>query len=79
MAKPTYSEFRRSVYQKYLECMKAYDQEEVKEYFKGDEATKEIKDAYRNNAKRFDDGELSSEVFLGDAASSVAYCLLLMF
>ena len=79
MGKPSYKEFRNAVYKKYMARMKAYDQDEAKEYFKGEEATQEIRNAYEYNSKRFEDGKLSEEIFVGDAANSVANCLVMMF
>lgn len=79
MGKPSYNEFRNVVYKKYMARMKSYDQDEVKEYFKSEEATQEIRNAYEYDSKRYDEGKLSEEIFVGDAANSVANCLTMMF
>ena len=79
MAKPSYKEFRDIVYKKYMGRMKGFDQDEVKDYFNSDEAEQEIRNAYKENSKLYNNGELSEEIFLCDAANSVAYCLEMMF
>lgn len=79
MKVPKYEEFERAVYESYLRQTKGFDPEEVKEYFKSDEAVGEIQTAYKRNCKKLEDGVISEAVFLGDGAASVAMCLSMMF
>ena len=51
----------------------------VTEYMETEEAKVTLKEAYEEAVRKYNSGELSREIFMGDAVSSVAYCLSMMY
>lgn len=51
----------------------------VIEYMETEEAKRTLKNAYEDNVARYNSDEISRDIFMGDAVSSVAYCLSLMY
>lgn len=51
----------------------------VAEYMETEEAKGTLKEAYEEAVRKYNSGELSREIFMGDAVSSVAYCLSMMY
>lgn len=76
---PTYKEFKKKVYQSYKKSLAVYDQEEVDEYFKSDEAENEMKNEYNDLVKKVKDGVIEESVILSGGAGGCAQCLVLMF
>ena len=80
---PTIEEFKIETIKR-LEPMvenlrKARNLMPVAEYMGTEEAKRTLKNAYKDNVARYNSGEISREIFMGDSVSSVAYCLSLMY
>ncbi len=80
---PTIEEFKRETI-KQLEPMvetlrKARNLMPVAEYMETEEAQEALKEAYEEAVRKYNSGEISREIFMDDAVSSVAYCLSLMY
>lgn len=77
----TKEEFEKMAKQMFIERMSAWDQQEVREYADGKEASEVIEEAFMDGEKTLDKRypELSEEAFWKSAASSAAYCMTLLF
>ncbi len=80
---PTIEEFKAETIKR-LEPMveslrKKRNLKPVTEYMETEEAKRTLKNAYEDNVARYNSGEISREIFMGDAVSSVAYCLYMMY
>ena len=74
-----YKDFKKKVYEEYKKSLRAQDQDEVEEYFKSDEAEREIKNGYERLIEQVKAGDITEDVVMGTGAGGVAYCLVMMF
>ncbi len=75
----TLDEFREAVRRKFFSMNKIAGDEENRKFFESADTQNEIAERYKSNLKRQEQGLLKREIFLGDAASSVAYCLYMLY
>lgn len=80
---PTIEEFKRETIRQ-LEPMvenlrKARNLMPVAEYMETKEAQEALDEAYEDAVRKYNNGEISREIFMGDAVSSLAYCLSMMY
>ena len=71
-------EYAQKVYERYMSCMKAYPQEKVEAYFRGEEAQKMITEDYERNTREYEDGKIQWSVY-ENTAGTTAYVLTLCF
>lgn len=81
---PTYEEFKTETIKRLepmiAETRKHYENSlTAEEYVNSEEGTFTVRAAYYNNKAEFDRGEFSRSIFLGDAVSSTAYCLHMLY
>lgn len=80
---PTIEEFKSETIKR-LEPMvenmrKARNLMPVAEYMETKEAQEALGEAYKEAVREYNNGEISREIFMGDAVSSLAYCLSMMY
>lgn len=76
---PTYNDFFDVVSQHFKKLNYIKSNRENDEYLKSEEAVQEIRNAYNNNKAQYENGEITRDVFMVGSASSVAYCLYMMY
>lgn len=79
MAMPTLEEFTKAVREDFCQHWATLTDEQVDEYLNGEEAQKEINRRYKSAVLRYNRGEISDLQFKESIASSVGYCLSLMY
>ncbi len=80
---PTYDEFKTAVAEQ-LEPLIAARRKHINgpsalEYIENGEGKEEVQERYNRYVKEYLDGELTREIFLGDGAFSVTYCLYMLY
>ncbi len=80
---PTYEEFKVSVAEQ-LEPLIVARRKHINgpsalEYVDSDEGKEIVQEEYNSCVKKYLDGKLTREIFLGDAAFSVTYCLYMLY
>lgn len=78
-ATPSYEEFEKEVRAHFKGLSQTVSEEDANAYLDGDEAQGEIRNAYDQNVKQFEAGEITREVFMVGGVSSVGYCLYMMY
>ncbi len=73
----TYDEFKEEVKRQYKELVG--DDADARKYWESDEAQRTIKNGYENGVHDIKNKGMAPSVLLTGSASSVAYCLHLMF
>lgn len=80
---PTIEEFRNEAIKKLepmIESMrKAENLMTAAEFIETKDGQDALRDAYKSAVAEYNRGELSREIFLGDAASGLAYCLYMLY
>ena len=80
---PTYEEFENAIEKELTPLIKTlretYGGPAAKDYMETDEFSRITKERYDINLENFNNGNITAEAFLGDAAYSVANCLALMY
>jgi hypothetical protein len=76
---PTYEEFYKEVKEGFRFWWKSLSEKEVDDYLHSEEAQEEIKYRYNENLNEFNKGEIDRKTFMIGGASSVAYCLQMMY
>lgn len=76
--KANYKDFEKEVYKYYKLRTQGFDEAEVEEYFKSDEAQEIIKNEYKVSLKQVENKEITLKQMMYGAAGSVAECLSLM-
>lgn len=74
---PTYEEFYEKVKYYFWDGWKSLSEQEVDEYLHSEE--EKIRRDYQSNLRKFNNGEIDRKTFMIGGASSVGYCLELMY
>lgn len=74
---PTYEEFYKEVKKEFWSGWKKLSEKEVDDYLHSEE--EEIRHDYQSYLRRFNKGEIDRKTFMIGGASSVAYCLQLLY
>ena len=74
---PTYEEFYKEVKEGFCFWWKGLSEKEVDDYLKSEE--RKIRRDYQTNLDKFNKGEIDRKTFMIGGASSVAYCLQLLY
>lgn len=82
-SKPTIEEFKTAAIKKLepmIESMrKAENLMTAAEFIETQDGQDALRDAYKSAVAEYNRGELSREIFMGDAASGLAYCLYMLY
>lgn len=80
---PTYEEFKKAVAERLeslIEARRKYiNGPSALEYIENGEGKETVQREYDSDVEEYLDGKLTYEIFLGDAAFSVAYCLYMLY